>query len=787
MVFVKYSDSILNKKIRHEEWRKIIQVAGLDEFKEFMPSKKAVEPNLTGLKAIFPEIQNLVQRATVLVRLYLDPAQKQCVVAVSQSPASGNTFVWTVKIDDQIDGAWCLRKLASLALAAHEEVSLRLLTQIDEALTWKSATVHPLQALESGVYQRLARKPKEGQNASATLARYFIEDESRPIFLEPGQPPKKPRPVGKPQLASVKMDNLNETYFLARLLVRYEARSPKAIKPEVRIDLSGNLTKLLNNGAGMAWLSKWLGSKIGQIAKAIDALNVPERHVLFYLKGGRALNYFLGTPKEGENDWDTQIVIDPSLPAEDWYQWYRRVHDIVLDALQGSRTEFTDLVEENVASFAEHLKGKAGPDDVEDEEIDENEQRDLALRGALAGVKAELIDIGIERRDSTAGIEEWTRLSVGKGLITSADGVVYPHRQYYVNEYLMLLRDAFRPKAPVADVKKSPRRIKRFGMILKRRDVDADPDGAHAETDAERLAALPKTSAEIDKLKAHEGRQELFRIMMAQFAEAYNFSQDRELAALFDERAATEMANPPALPERLDAELAKYAEERAIASDVGVAHALSQVMQEHWTERDSFFEDNHDFFLTLLREMAGVAMPKLAAAEAQFAVAGSYAASLQAKRLRETPSGLEPIRRVLVKLQCRKGQGEPAKLEEATLNAVRDALTKAAESTGKLTVQQASDKYKSMLVYWREKVKIGDFEYAPLVMKIRGAAQTGDQLPVLSSIEGVPVLDLRYLVADYRKKAAKVDERGSRRTLFSAIAAVSELLSKFDFESDDPE
>ena len=61
----------------------------------------------------------------------------------------------------------------------------------------------------------------------------------------------------------------------------------------------------------------------------------------------------------------------------------------------------------------------------------------------------------------------------------------------------------------------------------------------------------------------------------------------------------------------------------------------------------------------------------------------------------------------------------------------------------------------------------------------------GSQLPVLSSIDGIPVLDLRYLVADYRKKTSKIDEQGSRRTLASATAAASEMLSRFDFESDD--
>jgi len=82
-------------------------------------------------------------------------------------------------------------------------------------------------------------------------------------------------------------------------------------------------------------------------------------------------------------------------------------------------------------------------------------------------------------------------------------------------------------------------------------------------------------------------------------------------------------------------------------------------------------------------------------------------------------------------------------------------------------------------------VKIGSFDYAPLVMKVRVAEQTGNQLPVLSSVEGIPVLDPRYLVADYLRKTSKIDENGSRRVLAAATAAVSEMLSRFDLESDD--
>jgi DDE domain len=58
-------------------------------------------------------------------------------------------------------------------------------------------------------------------------------------------------------------------------------------------------------------------------------------------------------------------------------------------------------------------------------------------------------------------------------------------------------------------------------------------------------------------------------------------------------------------------------------------------------------------------------------------------------------------------------------------------------------------------------------------------------ITVGKSIDGVPVLDPRYLVADYLKQTSKIDERGSRRVLASATAALSEMLSRFNFDSDD--
>jgi hypothetical protein len=269
--------------------------------------------------------------------------------------------------------------------------------------------------------------------------------------------------------------------------------------------------------------------------------------------------------------------------------------------------------------------------------------------------------------------------------------------------------------------------------------------------------------------------------MLSQFVEAYNLLQDPELAAHFDQKCVALISNPPKLPAGL-AELLDDGQ-KATAADIGIAHELSTLMDKHWKSRDDFFQEpeRFQFFTGFVRDLSRATSKGLKDVNVQFAVAGSYAARLQAYHLRLAPGGLEPIRRILVKLQCAQGRNRTE-----VMGAVRDTIRNAAEATKKFWVTEAAEGDKqSLLIYWKEKEPIGDFTYTPLVMKIRVAEQKGNQLPVLASIDGIPVLDLRYLVADYLNKTSKIDERGSRRVLASATAAVSEMLSRFDFDSDD--
>ncbi|MBS0348183.1 MAG: hypothetical protein JSR69_17190 [Proteobacteria bacterium] len=664
------------------------------------------------------------------------------------------------------DGKACLRKLAALAVAGKPGLTLQLSDQEDKAFMWKASLVHPLQVLENA-YQRVVQRAgqeTEGDPIAAqseTLSRFFVNDAGKPACLQ-GVPAQADDEAG--QLAAVKMNHLIDSFYLFRLLIQYRLESPAEIDDALRAELSGNLTKLLHNGdrTKMGWLSAWLTEKIADLGRTIERLNRQgKRRVIFFLKGGRALNYFLGTPEKGENDWDTQVVINPYLSAEEWYQCFAEVHDVLLAKLRAFKVEFTALVEANSAAFADYLKTKAGPGMADDEEEDENEIGDAQSLGEHANCKAELIDIGIPRRDSASALEEWTHLSAPDALL-AAGGVIYPHREYYLNEYLMMVRDAFMPKA---DVAKAPKRILRFGLILAAPGADAAPG----------IGELPGTQGIVAAM-SKPWRRELYAIMLSDMIEAYNLRQDDGLAERFDGLCAEIIARPPGLPDGLRELLDEAQTELAL--DVGVGHAISLAMDAHWAQRHAFFDRQRPFFDALVRELAEKANAGLRDAGAQFAVASSYATRLHAAHLRFSPEGLEPVRRILIKLHCAAGSDR-----NAVLATVRNAIEQLTDRGPALRV--ADGNKQSLLLYWTEPVEIGGWRYSPLVMKIRVAEQSGAQLPVLASIDGLPVLDLRYLVADYRRKTSKIDERGARRVLAAATATASAMLSRFDFESDE--
>lgn len=786
---------------QREGWKAVAQLQSADEVRDFLLNDFNAAHQAFGkfamgeFSAISSEIMG--RAADGGFALFLDQSGDSFFATLT-TPDDPNVTVWTcyrtadakarAGAQPPIDGVeppapapeaalLCLARLGNIAGKDHPSLHVLLGNQDDAAFMWKAPSVHPLQVMENH-YQRVvlhavAEARAQGRDAnraqSDTLGSFFAQSSATPeAFNFTGEAVVETAD----DMSAVRMNHLIDKFYLFRLLVPYRVSSENDISEELRAELSGNLTKLLHSRdrAQMGWLSTWLTAKLAELGKIVNSVNSPsKKRVIFFLKGGRALNYFLRTPENGENDWDTQVVINPHLPVSEWYETLGKVHDLILSALSRFKAEFSQLVRSNAEAFGRYLDSVPGVFARVVDEVNENDAQDRAGQENNVNCKAELIDIGIPRRDSASALEEWSHLSAPGALLESG-GVIFPHREYYRNEYLMMIRDCFLPSE---DVRKAPKRVTRFGLVL------ASAHAGPSPKEQKQLDALPQTKAAIARLDSN-ARQELFgEAIVPQFVEAYNLLQDPGLATHVDQLCASSIDDPRALDPRLAAVL--DAAQGALARDVGVAHVISTRMTEHWAARDAFFEQNAELFRDVLGGLYGETRRALGKVGAQFAVAGSFAARLQAKHLRRPVQGLEPVRRVLVKLQCLPGASA-----DAVLAPVREALQKLVKSEPRLSMVDASEEGRaSLLVYWNQDVTLGAFTYRPLVMKIRVAEQKGAQLPVLSALNGLPVLDLRYVAADYLRKTAKIDERGARGILQAATTGVAELLSNFDFSSDE--
>jgi hypothetical protein len=200
----------------------------------------------------------------------------------------------------------------------------------------------------------------------------------------------------------------------------------------------------------------------------------------------------------------------------------------MLAKLSEFKAEFTNLVETNKGAFEQYIRSLETElplvtEEEEDDEYEEESSRSERDEGGLrlANCKAELIDIGIPRRDTSAALEEWTHLNghlLGQRL-------KYPGHEYYLNEYHMMIRDAF---LPTSDVRKTPKRVQRLKEILAldRLGPAIEPERAKVRS------VLPAISTIVDGRGAVSSR--LFTTMMSQFVKAYDLHEDVGLTAQFD-------------------------------------------------------------------------------------------------------------------------------------------------------------------------------------------------------------------------------------------------------------
>lgn len=701
----------------------------------------------------------------------------------------------------------CLEALGKIA-TIREELRIELQDQNDGSIQWKGTAIHPLQPLEN-VHQKTVRRVCHSAKISGKdpwgaefdeLAHFYQLDDVPPqCFRSP-----QLNPAGN-DLASVSMNHTIRTFYLFRLMVKYKVSSQdQKVTLDDQASASGTLTSLLHDRQSMPWLTRWLAEKITKLGVEVENLNSRhgEKNVLFFLKGGRAMKYFLGKPEEGENDWDTQILINPHLPAEEWYETFERVHDLVLRLLTRFKEEFTKLVAQNAAPFTGYIeaaskdaKKKAGIEEDEDDELDRLKYGEAYKNERVlssGSCKAELIDVGIPRRDTPAALEEWDHLV--DGILGTT--VRYPGHRYYLGEYLMMAREAFEEGA---DLRKFPKRIIRLGEILA---LDTWP-----RKEREEILTIddrwPHLQAYVKSLP-DSSESKLLAALLNQFRVPYRLDEDRELDCYFDSELSTLIKSKDAtpLPQEIQEAVRKGRDanprwdtgiEPKIVTDVGFIHRVSEGMQRHLELRAKWVKNWDGEIRTFLKDIWSGVFSYDAELEIQLAITGSFAAELHSAYLRYdqaeefVPGDLEKVTTIDLEVFYVSDAIKPGIVAKILSDRANILLGKGDSNKdpefGKhkeleLECEISADQT-ALLFFSRKKIEFMGSKYKPLLIKI-AMTHVPDGFPQLSFIRGLPVVNLRYLARAYQQRSALIDEPGARKAVNQASEGVIQMLTLFE-------
>ncbi len=637
-------------------------------------------------------------------------------------------------------------------------------------------------------------------------------------------------------LARIQMSYIIEPFYLFRFLVNFRLTSNKEILADEQKKVSGQLTGLLNH-TNFDWLGKWLEQKIVELNTELLKINNDDKEkVHFYLKGGRALKYLEGKPQDGTNDWDTSILINPELPAEEWYKTFAEVHNIVLRKLKDFKLEFFMLLHKHAeselpkeeeyhesddsdnmsATYSEVEDDKKNLDfDFEEVVVEEDgsgtrdaEESELLPKYAV-NVKAELIDIGIPRRDTVEAFEQWlhTKIITKNGL-DSNNQVPIPNYLYYISEYIMILREALDPNE-TSPLGKLPKRIRRIYGLLSPEDSAQVIDQVIGKKKDQLNRVLPESLQVVNQEQSPFKR--LLVVILEQFVKAYSLrigSDSKPITKVFDKLFSTksdkkdDIKYTEDLQEAIDnAEPKLKDNEKLLFRWIAVAREVSSEFEEHFKCRAKFFG-----FGTRSLDLEGKRKQKLInlvrtlykspqlfsdqeELQVQFAVTGSYAAYLYAdynKLADNLKEQLDPVNTIEIKFFFASGDSKPD--PKVAIDLVKNIMLKALAEYSKgdhisklLFNLTEDDQNKITLIYWDEyqEEENSPFKYKPLLVEI--SLVVTDQSQKLEFIWGFPVISLRDLIREYNRKAAEAEEFAATRR-FSKTASIlaEEILIKYD-------
>lgn len=615
------------------------------------------------------------------------------------------------------------------------------------------------------------------------------------------------------EICSIANFHVIDTFYLFRLLVKYRISSEAELTSKDKTEISGEVTGLLHNGgAPTAFITQWLTRKLVALNVALQAID--SENIFFYLKGGRALYYLMGTPEKGTNDFDTGIIINPGLPSGQWYDLFRRVHNLCLDFLRECKYETIELFETNGAGFtayvdhvvAQPLPAPAVPpvadpaapavaavpppvpaapaggdaaavDDEGDDdmptEILAKQVADLLLKleplAQRTNGKAELIDIGIPRRDTWEIWETWHLKPAAE--VTA--GMVYPGPLYYIAEYVMMIRDAFQPGSGAA--KKTPKRLLRLTDLLQSDKTDRAVAEEVTHIPGHLLPQSVKATATFGKAS------KLVKCVLKQFADAHLLREDPGLAHAFDAefaQAAGDKKNAIKYPKDFKDVLAdKPAQQVETADACGFVDAMAAMMEQHVADRGAFFQKNRKEFSRFVKAIytASIFGNQAEELEIMFAITGSFAARLHAEYAKYPHmTDVEPLHLVELTVFCGAGADTDTVLDVVAPGII--AAYKSHPDTPEYFVLESHSG--SVNMYWPSEEAIGKFTYRPLVIRL--TVEQVETRPELSFIWGFPVLGLRDLVWSYIRASGGTEEFSARNRLRKTANALTDILTQHE-------
>jgi hypothetical protein len=585
-------------------------------------------------------------------------------------------------------------------------------------------------------------------------------------------------------VASVQMFYAIQPFCLFRLLVRFRLESDLKISTGTAADTSGALTSLLTEGH--RWLTNWLRDKVVDLGHRVQAAD-PHGNTLFFLKGGRALEYYRGSPELGTSDWDTQIVINPNLPPAKWYRQFVLVNNAVLIALEQFKIEFFMLLSHHAKEFIDELPRLQEPrlleladngivlDPPEPGVGNEDDAPDALHR---ASCKAELIDVGLPRYDSVEAREQWSLFSGGHCSIRIADDrIPYPDAIYFVDEYVMMIREVFAIGG--AGLRKAPKRIVRLTEMLGRPRVRAAIDGLCGDTVT---TLFPETKSRAGEIYVGDDgvpAKAALWLILHQFASAYNLSVDRELAPCLDRFLRATLTDapglapyPPMLPTYIKEQRGFDSACRNLADLIGFTQWASEQMEEHFSERDAFMLYRINRFISLVRSISDL-FPAEEEWNLQIATRGSFAAWLHADYL--SFNGIDELDAVTF-VSIGLYSPEPGASRERMLKVVEDRVQECLEGSSLRLDLERDEKNHALRLYWQKERQWTPLNsYRPLAMEI--VALEPPRRPHLSYVWRVPVLSPHDLLVDARDSIADTAEYGRRRRLKQARAALIDMMT----------